>query len=56
MEGEADHAFEVGDYALHFCSDSCQGDFSEDLKASLVALVVPGVDGVEEDTEEEPQQ
>jgi hypothetical protein len=56
MEGEVDHVFEVGDYALHFCSDSCQGEFSEDLRASLIALVVPGVDGVEEDTEEEPQQ
>lgn len=41
MEGEADHAIDVGDYALHFCSDTCQDNFSEDVKGSLVALVVP---------------
>ena len=41
MEGSLEHALDVGDYALHFCSERCKGDFSEDVKSSLVALVVP---------------
>ncbi len=38
MEGSDEHALHVGDYAMHFCSDSCRGKFSEDVEASLVAL------------------
>jgi len=55
MEGEADHAVDVGDYALHFCSDTCQGDFSEDLKGSLVALVVPEEEAAEDAPQEKTQ-
>ncbi len=52
MQGETDYVIDVGDYALHFCSDSCRDEFSEDLDGSLVALVVPEE---EADTEAEPQ-
>ena len=41
MEGSADHALQVGDYALHFCSDSCRDHFAEDVEGKLVALAVP---------------
>ena len=55
MEGEADNAVDVGDYALHFCSDTCQRDFSEDLQRSLVALLVPEEEAAEEAPQEETQ-
>lgn len=41
MDGRAEHALEVNDYSLHFCSNSCKADFSKDLERSIVALEVP---------------
>jgi hypothetical protein len=41
MEGSADHASNVGEYALHFCSDGCQERFEEDVAESLLALAEP---------------
>jgi hypothetical protein len=45
MEGSPDFALETGDYALHFCSESCRDAFSENLQASLLALTVPEAPG-----------
>ena len=41
MPGSHEHALPVGEYSLHFCSDSCQEDFSGDLAASVIALAIP---------------
>jgi hypothetical protein len=41
MEGSHEHALPVGEYSLHFCSDKCQEQFSDDLEASVVALAIP---------------
>jgi hypothetical protein len=41
MDGSAEHAAHAGDYALHFCSETCMDAFSEDMAASLMAMAVP---------------
>lgn len=41
MDGHAEHALEVGDYSLQFCSNSCKDAFAKDLERSIVALEVP---------------
>jgi len=59
MEGSADHAVHVGDYALHFCSDSCSDNFTGDLESSLVALNLPARDEAPQpiaEPEAEPEQ
>jgi YHS domain-containing protein len=38
MPGNAEHAFELEGYELHFCSESCKGRFTEDVTAGLLAL------------------
>jgi Fe-S oxidoreductase len=45
MEGSADSALQVGDYALHFCSDSCRDHFSTDVEGKLVAMKIPAAEG-----------
>lgn len=40
MEGSADHAMEVGDYSLHFCSDSCKDRFGENAAQAILELPV----------------
>ena len=42
MDGKAEHAAQVGDYELHFCSASCAEHFTEDTETSLLALKVIG--------------
>jgi len=41
MEGSHEHALPVGDYSLHFCSDSCMEDFAKDVGESVIAMAVP---------------
>ena len=41
MPGNAAHAVQVGDYALHFCSEECKSRFDKDLEKSVLALAVP---------------
>lgn len=41
MEGKAEHASEVGEYALHFCSDSCRDRFEANPTEVLLALELP---------------
>ena len=38
MDGSADHVLNVGEYELHFCSDSCQGRVENDVTGALMAL------------------
>lgn len=38
MAGKAEHALQAGDYAMHFCSESCKTRFAEDMHASIQAL------------------
>ncbi len=52
MEGTDDHVTQVADYSVHFCSDHCKANFSEDPEGMLMALVV---EGEAEAEEEEPQ-
>jgi Fe-S oxidoreductase len=41
MDGSADHALQVKDYELHFCSDSCRHGFEEDTMAKVAKLEIP---------------
>ena len=41
MEGSQEYALPIGDYSLHFCSDSCLEKFDDDLEESVVALAIP---------------
>ena len=38
MAGSEDHALVVGDYTMHFCSDSCRGTFEADPTAALIEV------------------
>jgi hypothetical protein len=48
MEGDHQHALQVSAYSLHFCSAECKERFAEDTEGSLIALVVPPVEDMEE--------
>ncbi len=41
MDGNEDHALEVEDYELHFCSDRCRDGFKENTAEAVMALTVP---------------
>ncbi len=41
MDGKEDHALEVEDYELHFCSDRCRDGFTENTAEAVMALTVP---------------
>ena len=41
MDGSADHALQVGDFQMQFCSDVCRGLFAEDVQKSVMAMTVP---------------
>ena len=41
MDGSADHALQVGDFQMRFCSDVCRGLFAEDVQKSVMAMTVP---------------
>jgi methionine-rich copper-binding protein CopC len=41
MKGSNEHALPVGDYSLHFCSDSCMENFAKDVGESVIAMSVP---------------
>ena len=41
MAGKPEHALQAGDYAMHFCSESCKTRFAEDMHASIQALQPP---------------
>ena len=49
MEGSYEYPLDVSQYSLHFCSDDCKDRFNEDTEGSLLALVVPEADGLEDD-------
>ena len=38
MAGKPEHALQAGEYAMHFCSESCKTQFAEDMHASIQAL------------------
>ena len=38
MAGKAEYALQAGEYAMHFCSESCKTRFAEDMHASIQAL------------------
>jgi Fe-S oxidoreductase len=40
MEGSAEHAMHVGDYALHFCSEEEKNAFAQQGADALLALAV----------------
>ena len=37
MEGTSEHALEVGEYEMHFCSDGCKKPFAEDAWLNALA-------------------
>ena len=41
MDGKAENAFQVGDYEMHFCSDTCSRRFKENTEASILNLPQP---------------
>ncbi len=41
MDGKEDHALEVEDYELHFCSDRCRDGFKENTADAVMALTLP---------------
>jgi hypothetical protein len=41
MPGTEAHTVQMGDYALHFCSEDCKSRFGKDLEKSVLALAVP---------------
>lgn len=41
MEGNAEHAVTVGDYEMHFCSDTCSRRFEENVEATILKLPQP---------------
>jgi hypothetical protein len=41
MDGSSDHAVVVGDYEMHFCSDSCKGHFEDNTIDAILAMAVP---------------
>jgi len=41
MPGSDEHTLAVGDYSLHFCSESCKGHFEKDVPEAVMALAVP---------------
>ncbi len=49
MDGKAEHAMQVGDYEMHFCSKSCQGYFEEKGESAILAM--GGLPKTEADTE-----
>ena len=41
MDGNAENAVTVGDYEMHFCSDTCSRRFEENAEATVLALPQP---------------
>jgi YHS domain-containing protein len=41
MDGKSEYAVEVAGYTLHFCSESCKEDFTEDLTQAVLDLKIP---------------
>jgi hypothetical protein len=41
MDGNAENAVTVGEYEMHFCSDTCSRRFEEDAEASILKLPQP---------------
>jgi len=41
MDGNAEHAIKVGDYAMHFCSEFCTSGFAENTAEKITNLPVP---------------
>jgi len=38
MDGKAENAVQVGEYEMHFCSDTCSRRFKENTEASILGL------------------
>ena len=45
MAGTKDHALQVGQYEMHFCSEGCKGKFTEDTQKAILALTIPDAGG-----------
>ena len=41
MEGSAENALQVGDYEMHFCSNTCARRFEENTEALILELPQP---------------
>ena len=47
MDGSADHAMQVGDYSLQFCTGECKDHFAEGGEEAIMALQIPEAEGHE---------
>lgn len=45
MAGSADHALQVGDYTMQFCSVGCKDHFVEGGEEAILALEIPDAEG-----------
>jgi hypothetical protein len=41
MAGSPDHALQVGDYTMRFCSTGCQEHFAEGTEEAILAMEIP---------------
>jgi hypothetical protein len=41
MQGSADHAVQIGEYELHFCSEGCAKPFAENPEQAVMAMKLP---------------
>ena len=41
MDGSPDHALQVGEYEMHFCTSTCSRRFKEATEASILAMAQP---------------
>ena len=41
MDGKSEHALEVLDYKLYFCSEKCKTGFAKDLTKAILDLKIP---------------
>ena len=47
MAGSAEHAVEVGEYSMQFCSTGCKDHFAEGGEEAILALEIPEAKGHE---------
>lgn len=47
MAGDPNHAMDVGEYSLQFCSAACKDNFAQGGEAAILALEIPEAEGHE---------
>jgi hypothetical protein len=55
MQGSADHAVQIGEYELHFCSEGCAKPFAESPEQAVMAMVLPEAPAPPEQAEPQPE-